>query len=385
MKRTLSFIITSVLSVFAEGRMLNSLSEQMAQRWHLEKPYTIFVDTDNMFTMDYGISDFMSSSNTRVEIFTEDCAYPTLFDGIASKTLNANGALVFEIEPEILSLNDKVFNGDGYPEKGVMKLCLRYMLWTGPETDVNAIEVNFRETILTIEFNMQKGFEFTGFSAVPRETDGDKNNIGEREGYDIKGYLCDPYTLQPMLMPKTGFSQGEFISICAELDEKAALEGLQLNGVDYFFWAREFTLGGIPTTTIQHAIQDNAAANMLTEYNPPAGGLFCSFRTMLFSDFYTKPGVVSGEGQVSMGFGSLDRRHLVAETNNIRGLQQQQQDSGFAADSRTSIIDISIPVTTVDDRPGFRTTAGGASYRNTSVACVVGSFVSVILLVVVGY
>ena len=332
--------------------------------------------------MDYGISDKISPDNIRVEILKVDCEYPTLIDGIISQTFDANGALVFQIDPEILSKNDKVFNSDGYPDKATMQFCLRYMLWTGSETDDNAIEVNYKETILTIDFNMKKGFEMDGASAVPSEIYGDKNNIADREGYGVEGYLCDINTLEKIPTPD-GYSQGDSISICSKIGASAAEDGIFLKGVDYFYWKREFKLGGIPTTTIQYAMKDGVIANMLTQYSCTADALFCSFSTMLLADFFTAKGIVSGQGQVSMQFGtSQDRRsrRFAAEKTNLRSLQQQQQDTDVAADYASSGFSISIPVMKMDDRPGFLPTAGGASYGTTSLARVIGSFVTAVLL-----
>ena len=374
MMRQLSLIVALVLSV-AEGQVVNDFSSKLFDLWNLERPLTSFVSTTNIFTMDYGLSEEVELANIRAEIFTEECKYPRLTNGIKSKSIDTQGALVFEIEPEILSTNDKVFSNEGYPDKAVMVLCLRYGLWSGPETDENAIEVNYRETILTIDIDLSKGFEFVGVNVIPSEIDGDKGNIADREGYAVDGYLCDPITYEKI--PSKGFSQGEFIAICSILSGSAEADGVFLKGVDYFYWTREFMLGGIPTTTIQYAIKDGVVANMLTEYNCPPGARFCFFRTMLFADFFTTPGTVYGTGQVSMQFGGIDeRRHRLAEKPNLRSLQQQQQEANVGS----SGLSIAIPVTSLNDRPGALGTAGGASKRISNLICIISSFVSAILI-----
>jgi len=372
MMRSLSLIAALVLSV-AEGQVENDFASKLFNLWNLERPLTSFVQTTNMFTMDYGLHEEVELANIRAEIFTEECKYPRLTNGIASKYIDTQGALVFEIEPEILSTNDKVFNSVGYPDKAVMKLCLRYGLWSGPETDENAIEVNYRETILTIDIDLSKGFELDGFSVIPSEIDGDKGNIADREGYAVAGYLCDPYTYEKI--PSKGFAQGEFIAICSELSGAAAEDGVFLKGVDYFYWTREFTLGGVPTTTIQYAVKDGVVANMLTEYDCPRGAVFCSFKTMLFADFFTTPGSVFGTGQVSMQFGGEEEsRRRLAEKSNLRSLQQEEADVGASG------LSIAVPLITLKDRPGMVGTAGGASNKIFDLICIISSFVSAILI-----
>jgi len=364
--------VALVLSV-AEGQVVNEFASKLFNQWNLEKPITTFVSTTNMFTMDYGLSEEVDLANIRTEIFTDDCEYPRLTIGIASKSVDTQGALVFEIEPEILSQNDKVFSNVGYPDKAEMKLCLRYALWSGPETDIKAIEINYRATILTIDIDLSKGFELDGFTVIPDEIDGDKGNIADREGYSVEGYLCDPYTYEKI--KAKGFSQGEFIAICSKLSGSAAADGVFLKGVDYFYWTREFMLGGVPTTTIQYAVKDGVVANMLTEYDCPRGAVFCSFKTMLFADFFTTPGSVFGTGQVSMQFGGEEEsRRRLAEKSNLRSLQQEEADVGASG------LSIAVPLITLKDRPGMVGTAGGASNKIFDLICIISSFVSAILI-----
>ena len=56
---------------------------------------------------------------------------------------------------------------------------------------------------------MRKGFEYDGFSAVANEIYGDKNNIADREGYGVEGYLCNIDTALEKIPTREGYSQGD--------------------------------------------------------------------------------------------------------------------------------------------------------------------------------
>ena len=66
--------VALVLSV-AEGQSVNGFASKLFNQWNLERPLTSFVETTNMFTMDYGLSEEVELANIRTEIFTEECKY----------------------------------------------------------------------------------------------------------------------------------------------------------------------------------------------------------------------------------------------------------------------------------------------------------------------
>ena len=225
-------LISSILAVGLAATIatiVNGASgTNIMDRWKLQLPRVSLVDENNTVVMDYGISERISSDNIRAEIFTEDCEYPLLTNGILSQTIGAQGAHVFQIDPKNLATNPEVFSTIDYPgaDGAKMRFCLRYMLWSGPETDNGSIMVNYLETILILSFDLTAG-SFLDVSVEYKDkfAGGDRNNLTVREGYDADGYLCDPFTYESTGMPKEGFPPGSIICICALLNEMAIEEG----------------------------------------------------------------------------------------------------------------------------------------------------------------
>lgn len=388
MIRFTCFLVCCILRV-VESRVLNSLSN-LANRWNIEIPRARMVDSNNTIVMDYGIDEDLSSKNTRAEIFNENCESPNLSEGILYEGFYDRGAHVFQIDPQILSQNTMVFTEDYANKKASMKFCIRYSLWSGSESEVDPIEINYLLTILTIHFDLRSGFTIDSFAVEPSLVLGDRGEANERDGYKMYGYLCDPHTYDEIPMPEDGFKQGEFVSVCAELDATAAEDGIYLKGIDNFVWTREVNLGDAPIITQQYSVKDGVSANVLTEYNCPYLALFCNFKTMLQVDFYTLPGSVSGAGTVSMAFKPLDEETPARHQRRLDGIMtstkkgiatsrllQDQQETGVGS----STTDFGITVTLAGSSDLYENwqTAGGDTGAPSR-----GGIISMFLAYVVG-
>eukprot|EP00532_Pseudo-nitzschia_australis_P009135 CAMPEP_0168179040 /NCGR_PEP_ID=MMETSP0139_2-20121125/9569_1 /TAXON_ID=44445 /ORGANISM="Pseudo-nitzschia australis, Strain 10249 10 AB" /LENGTH=379 /DNA_ID=CAMNT_0008098719 /DNA_START=161 /DNA_END=1300 /DNA_ORIENTATION=- len=377
MTQSCSFILAVGLVIII-SRVVNGASgTDLFNKWMLNLPLVSFFGDNNTLAFDYGISELMSSDNIRAEIFTGDCENQLFStDGILSQVFDSRGAHVFQIDPKTLAKNPAVFSTIDYPDGdgADMKFCLRYMLWSGPETDAASIMINYFETILIISFNLKAGV-LTAFSVdAKKRVFGDENNVIEMEQYEARGYLCDPYTYERVEPPPGAFSQGMVISICAELDEGAIKEGLYLEGVSDFYWTRERMIGYESVVTTQHAIKDGVPANALSAQQRISSTL-CLFQTILFADFFVTPGIVSGIGQVKFGFGTGDDARRTSERPYSRFLQQQQEDGSDPN------LEISIPVG--NRRPPLKgsKTAGGdtISYGRSLLLFIVCSATTVLL------
>lgn len=360
------------------ARKVNSTDiygSNLFDRWALQFPLINLVDENNTITMDYQISESLSSDNIRAEIFTKDCEYPLLTDGILSQTFNAQGAHVFQIDVKPLVQNPEVFdNKSDNPWQADMKFCLRYMLWSGPETDISSTMINYVEVLLTVYFDLNAGI-YVGISVDKKgkaEPGGDKNNITEIEGYEADGFLCDPFTYERMETPESGFLPGDIICICAFLGEKAKEEGLYLKGLEEFKWNRDRISGGEVVRTTQYSVQDGISANALTEYSCPTITM-CKFTTYLFADFYSLPGIVSGSGYVLFAF-RTDDDEVGRRTSERTYRRSLQQDVG-------SNLQVSIPVSNRRPPTEISETAGGTdiSYGRSILFFLVGSATAVLL------
>ena len=149
----------------------------LLERWKLENPTTNFASESNKFTLTYDLNKDITEDNIRVKIFTAGCQNPTdgtkaveVTDGITVENpgiSNSKGIFEFTLDIATLAKNDKVFDGQ-HPDKPVIKLCARYMLWTG-----GTYEVNFIESILNLNFDLKDvGFVFSGLTSKNFDSSG---------------------------------------------------------------------------------------------------------------------------------------------------------------------------------------------------------------------
>lgn len=144
------------------------------EKWKLENPTTTFVPETNKFTLAYDVGA-IDDDNIKIKIYNAKCKHPQdgsvaieVSDGITVENLGVNDSKgVFDLGLDISKLteNDDVFDNTN-PDKPMIKLCARYMLWT-PD---GRMEVNFIESILTVHFDM-KNTELTFSKFATKEFD----------------------------------------------------------------------------------------------------------------------------------------------------------------------------------------------------------------------
>jgi hypothetical protein len=347
----------------ANGQSTTTLMEL----WSIENPITTFNENTDTFAMDYGIhADIVVSDNLRVEILARNCAHPRLgtTEGILLESINGHGDHVFTIDPQIMSQNENVFgyNTDDEGHRwGEVELCLRYMLWTGPTSDPYALEVNFLETLLTLYIDLTKGFSITDF-AIEFERDG-RNNIILRDDYDVFAYLCDPITQE--VVNTTVVRQGQIVTVCVEVEERAIQEGIYLEGVQEFSWIREYD----DEFNLTQVVIENGAPSPdgLTDYACVPGMIICDFQSILKAIYFMAPGDVYGVGWATLTFTTLDDEDNTP-TRRAQSLQQQEQATERslqlqqAAPEGTSGFGLSLDVVPSQERGQIATS--GAVFTN---------------------
>ena len=121
-----------------------------------------------------------------------------------------------------------------------------------------------------------------------------------KEGYEVTGYSCDPLNHERVNI--ASMKQGDILTICVEIDEKAVNEGISLAGVESFTWFRDDVTSSILS---QVAIEGGVASrDGDTSYHCDLGSTMCYFRSMLMSEYYMVPGELFGEGTVSLTYPS---------------------------------------------------------------------------------
>ena len=343
-------------------RMMSTNFEDL---WSIGAPTLTFDPVSTTFEMNYGIhTDRTISENLRVDILGPDCAYPKLgtTEGIVLDSLATSGTQfgrhVFRIETQVMAQNDILFSYSTdplQPKQGEIDLCLRSMLWTGPVTDPNALEVNYLETLLTLYIDLTAGFTISDVSVSFRDR-GDATTI-ESNTYEVEGYFCNPLTHERVDYEVV--QQGGLVTVCVETGEQALKENIYLEGIQTFSWFREFETFNLT----QAAIEDSIAANNgLTFYECTPGSIICHFQSILMADFYRSKGEVYGIGMAKLTFGANDDVDDGSGAGRVRSLQQQRKlQSGRVLQLEGTGFDLVVNVAPLDEAPSLTQTAGGVA------------------------
>jgi hypothetical protein len=195
-----------------------------------------------------------------------------------------------------------------------IRFCVRFGLFTlGP----TSLEVNFLETLITLNVDLTDGFEIGSIAVEPK----DKLVRTANQVYQVVGFRCDGDN--KLISDLTPINQGSVVRVCVSPDAEATADGIKMRSIDLFTWSR-----AVPNAVTQAAIiaRDTVAANQLTTYELCRGDLICSFESILFANFYTALGSVAGSGVASMQFGTNKSRRLRSGAG--RSLQEDDEVAG---------------------------------------------------------
>lgn len=272
---------------------------------------------------------------------------------------------------------------------GLMRFCARTEIGYD-KPDGTFQDVNFIETLINIKYDLTAGFSVAAFSVAPKA----RIEVTESKStYLLTAWLCEPDSdavsvikstelgqvnrnLPPVKeFPLVGgvptpFRQGELVTVCVAPDDLTYRDGIQLNDLKTFTWTRDNTADGIPNVVQQALpVQSVALSSMV---GTCALSDFCRFSTILFADFYTSAGQVSGAGTADLVFREDDlaavRRKLRGDESAVEsfvpGRRQLQEET-------TSPFDLSVDIGADTEGPGAIKTAGGASYGFSALASAV--------------
>ncbi len=244
--------------------------------------------------------------------------------------MNRDVSVNITLDSASISDNTLIYSEDtlGSQVTAEIRFCVRFGLFTlGP----TSLEVNFLETLITLNVDLTDGFEIGSIAVEPK----DKLVRTANQVYQVVGFRCDAN--DDLISDLTPINQGSVVRVCVTPDAEATADGIKMRSIDLFTWSRT-----LPSEVTQAAIisRGTVAANQLTTLNLCRGLPICSFETILFANFYTALGSVAGSGVASMQFGTNTSRRLRSGAG--RNLQEDDEVAGaseFELDFSISSVD----------------------------------------------
>jgi len=368
----------------------------LEEKWAIgENPAFTYDSLD--FTLTFAITDFIIPGQAKYTMYTQECKEGGTELGIGSGltgsdledttndarvetvTLDQSATIKISVDPTSISTNAQIYTESDKPEDVTAKVvfCVRFGLYT----DGFAEEVNFLETVITLDVDLSSGFEIASIAVQPK----DKLVRTAAQAYLVEGYVCTDEEIQGDLAAIR--NQGAQIRVCVRPDEEARNDGIYMRRIDSFEWKRDS-----PAPITQAAVENGvAASNTLTDLFCVPGELVCNFVSILFASFYATPGAVTGSGVASMQFGGdntyidmADGYQYKADGTKLSGaeffkmrrnLRQLQDDAEVAA---TSEFDLSFDVD--QGTTAFDDTNSGASSIGTMAMSLVAVAGAVVML-----
>ena len=297
----------------------------LAEKWNITDPE---FDYDGLtFDFDYALSDFIQTGMVTHGLYDVNCREggyvvpqtdlqsiqgplpSNAFANVNTKVQQISVA----VNPETISSNPNIYeetvvNGEQF---AIITFCLRLNLQTLGDS---SIEVNFHETLVTLNVDLTDGFAIDDVDVAPR----DRLVTTANQAYEVEGYQCDRnyVELTPAARAVTR-NQGAIIRVCVRPTLEGREDGIYMREIQSF----TFTRADPPATQV--AVENSAAANNgLTDLFCEEGWEVCAFETILFAAFYRVSGQVAGAGIASMQFGGSGRR--------LRALQAAGEEAAVA-------------------------------------------------------
>ena len=301
--------------VAAADAVPRKLQLTLAEKWNITDPE---FDYDGLtFDFDYALSDFIQTGMVTHGLYDVNCREggyvvpqtdlqsiqgplpSNAFANVNTKVQQISVA----VNPETISSNPNIYeetvvNGEQF---AIITFCLRLNLQTLGDS---SIEVNFHETLVTLNVDLTDGFAIDDVDVAPR----DRLVTTANQAYEVEGHQCDrDYTeLSPAARAVTR-NQGAIIRVCVRPTQEGRDDGIYMREIQSFAFTRTYS-DSRPDAN-QVAIENSAPANNgLTDLFCENGWEVCAFETILFAAFYRDSGVVAGSGIASMQFGGSGRR-----------------------------------------------------------------------------
>jgi hypothetical protein len=331
MKFVSIIFVVSVASTLAAERGLQTLTKQ----WNINDPSFEYEALG--FDLDYQVSDFINDDMTAYKLYTSpgckedgDEVPPGLLTStkpiLTGVDYNAdnNGDGVREQKLTVAVVPATIAGSVIYDEDqtvgavtATIDFCVRFSLQQSDGTQTGLTEVNFLETLVTLDVDLSDGFEIGAVNVEPKvRIENTANQV-----YLLEGYQCDDNNVR--IASPAARNQGSVIRVCVTPDGDAVDAGIFMRSLDDFTFTRD--------SVSQEAITDynTEAPNGLTFLSCSNGLPLCYFETILIAAFYSSIGTVLGAGTGSMQFGGARRlRALQAERSEEAGVSEFEVDFG---------------------------------------------------------
>mmetsp|Transcript_30189 Transcript_30189/g.50135 ORF Transcript_30189/g.50135 Transcript_30189/m.50135 type:complete len:404 (+) Transcript_30189:291-1502(+) len=400
----MKFFNTFALTTFALAPLTSAQeSSTLEEKWAIgENPEFAYDSLD--FTFTYTITDFIVGGQADYQLYTGGCKedgdlLTNVTDGLLDLGLtdtsntNSNTGVVNFNQPASVQVSvdpTNIVTSPLYSENNTIGdvsaqivFCIRFGLNTPSFGDGSGtkVEVNFLETVVTLDVDLSDGFEIASVAVAPK----DKLVRTAAQAYEVEGYICNEEEMDGDLTAVR--NQGAQIRVCVRPNAEARADGIYMRYIDSFTWNRDDTI------TQEAVVDREEAGNTLTSLYCTPGELVCHFVSILFASFYATPGAVAGSGIASMQFGgdntyisdgtdgleegrqyNSDGSAVTAFTKLRRNLRQLQ-DAGDEDTAATSEFDLSFDVDQGDfdfgDTSGASSTVGTMAMSLLAMAGVV--------------
>ena len=288
-----------------------NLAATLAEKWNITNP--TFDYNSLSFDLDYGVSDWITQGMVSYGIYDENCKegeYSLMNSNVLTSSLstisNTRGdgtgtrvqELTVSVNPATITSDTNIYEEAviGGQQFAIVTFCIRLNLSTGGDSP---IEVNFLETLVTLNVDLTDGFEIGTVAVAPKE----KLVKTANQAYEVEGYLCDrSYDELNDAGKQTTRNQGAVIRVCVRPTLEGRNDGIYMREIQSFEFTR--TYPDSRPDVRQIAIENSAAAsNGLTDLFCERGWEVCMFESILFAAFYRDSGSVDGSGIASMQFG----------------------------------------------------------------------------------
>lgn len=364
-------IVSSIAYVvfFCEATTANS--DMLFKRYDIGGPDYAY---DNwQYTMDFEVSDFMTDNMIGYSLYdglkcrdgdgmpgdgdtdiTQNDGYLlSRFRTDNTPVGDGSGTRMIKIESQVIPNQMSQSSIYRVDENGVgiVEYCLRFSNYNKDKDQPDAREVNFLETTVKVSIQFEGNF-----GVAPYIDPVELENIDQEQGVAVLAYLCDS---EENIVPVSGLNQGQTIRVCVTPTDEVLAQGFRMREIEEFEYRRE-----IPFSTKQEAIQ-NGLADQLTLISCRPGSVVCAFDTILFADFFTSEGTISGSGLAFLQIGDSSNEDDSEEGRRLSGLAGN--GVGFT---------INIQVVPVDEYVAFDETDSGAPTRK------VATFITTALLAI---
>jgi hypothetical protein len=349
----------------------------VALRWHIQNPPQVTY-SGLQFEILFTVSDFIEAqSHVRYELYeSEVCGksekdlIPDNASYITTEVIEDSTTVGGGFNSRVMTVSSKldpqtIRESKAYVEQddsnAAITFCVRFSLWSGPPSDPAATSVNHVDATVSLTVDLTDEFSIEGQTLEAKDQEVKTTD----DEFFVDAFLCheDGERIKDLLP----FVQGEPLRICVQPTPQALEVGFRMRGIDKFTFEQGYT-------TQEAIINQEEAANGLTEIWCEPGVVQCMFESLLFAFFFqSDTSSVYGYGLATLQWGAT-------EEPSFRSLHSDDEFLGHRVLRGTEKV-ITIPEFGVQraDHPFFRRESSSSRILSPSIFSFVLTMTSAIL------